>query len=478
MPRCLPLLPVLERRFTDWFGADDAHRIARATTRRALRVPSRVDAAGLARRIHALGIETARVPFSSDQAWFVDDSSWPARQLGNLWEHQSGGFYTMDAASLLAVEALDPQPHERVLDLCAAPGGKAAHMSDRMRGTGLIVANDASHARLPGLVNNIDRMGCLNVVMTTRNGAQCSWPFAFDRVLVDAPCSNLGGAHERSRAGQSFADEKSGRLVGLQRDLLAAAFRATKPGGIIVYSTCTLDPRENEGNVDWFVRTHAVDIEPFDPGVGRPGMTSADGETFDERVAGARRIHPGDAGTDGFFVARFRKRANAEAARIARPRVARAVAPDAGVWKEARASWGATHWGDDLACVRTEKRLFAIGADVVDEALSLDPARVGVCAAIWDLHAWRMMFDAATKWGAGTGEAVDVTREEARALLSGESIPREGTRRGEPWHVTVVEGEAIGSSRTLGGVLPSFVPKVRRVPRGSVEHWGLFAQAP
>lgn len=237
---------------------------------------------------------------------------WPF-PLGNTLEHHLGYFYVQSLASLLPPLLLKPRPGERVLDLAAAPGSKTTQMSEMMENRGVIVANDIDRKRLRALANNVDRMGSLNVVITEGDGTRfgTTHPGYFHRVLLDAPCSALGTLHENREILRWWSFRKVRRLVGLQRKLILAAWDALAPGGVMVYSTCTLTPDENEEIVTHLLRSReGVEILPVPelPSIRfRPGLTRWKEGTYPEEMARTARIMPFENGTEGFFLALLRK---------------------------------------------------------------------------------------------------------------------------------------------------------------------------
>lgn len=227
------------------------------------------------------------------------------RALTDLPDYARGAFFIQNHASLLPVLALDPQPGETVLDLCAAPGGKTTHLAALMQNRGEIVANDLSRQRVYRLANVLRQFG-VTCARTTRMPGHRLWqryPEHFDRALVDAPCSMRGTADPSPTSVKSLAKQ--------QRFLLKSALSATKPGGVIVYGTCTTTLEENEGVVAWLLEKHPgqVSVESLDlPGVPfAPALThDHKGAPFPDEIVQARRVTSGEA-LDGFFVARLRK---------------------------------------------------------------------------------------------------------------------------------------------------------------------------
>lgn len=173
--------------------------------------------------------------------------------LTDLGSFKDGLFYVQDPAAALAVLLLDPKPGERVLDCCAAPGGKCTLMAQLMRDTGRIVAVDVSRRGLALLRENCTRLGITIVEPVQDLGCAGS---GFDRVMLDVPCSNTGVMRRRVEVRWRISESELARLVSVQKQLLSRCAGLVKPGGVLVYSTCSIDPEENRGVVDWFLAGH------------------------------------------------------------------------------------------------------------------------------------------------------------------------------------------------------------------------------
>lgn len=253
--------------------------------------------------------------------------------IGATPEYLSGHYMLQAASSFLPVIALSPQPHERVLDMASAPGGKTTHMAALMQNTGIIFANDANKARTKSLTANVHRLGCKNVVVCSYDGREFPKVMGgFDRVLLDAPCSGTGVISKdagvkinkvRHRALTYYVislifllvtdqTERDFTLLShLQKQLILCAIDsinpASKTGGYLVYSTCSVTVDENEAVVDYALRkrpnVHLVDA---DLEFGRPGYTSYRGKSFHASVKLTRRFYPHVHNMDGFFVAKFK----------------------------------------------------------------------------------------------------------------------------------------------------------------------------
>jgi tRNA (cytosine49-C5)-methyltransferase len=228
--------------------------------------------------------------------------------IGNLPEHQLGYIYVQDAASMIPPVVLAPQPGELALDLCAAPGSKTSQLAMYMQNTGVIVANDVTGDRLNPLGLNMQRCGILNTIITLRANRFLS--AVFDRVLVDAPCSGTGTIRRSLKTLQMWSPGLIARLVAEQRKLIEQGFSLLKPGGILVYSTCTQEPEENEGLVSWFLERHPdAALLPIELDINRSEpILSFNGVSYNAEVHKCLRIYPQDNDTEGFFVAKIRKR--------------------------------------------------------------------------------------------------------------------------------------------------------------------------
>jgi NOL1/NOP2/sun family putative RNA methylase len=232
--------------------------------------------------------------------------------IGNRLEHFLGLVYSQEAASMIPPLVLEPQPYEKILDLAAAPGSKTTQMASMMNNTGLIVANDSNRKRLQSLITNIDRYGTLNVVVTNKRGERFGdlMPESFDRALVDVPCSLEGMIRKDTDALVRWGESNILRLSMLQKGLLFSAFKSLKPGGVLVYSTCTVAPEENEAVVNLLLeRFDNSKIEPFNiPGlVTRAGLTRWQRSIFHPDLAKTIRIYPQDNDTESFYVAKIKK---------------------------------------------------------------------------------------------------------------------------------------------------------------------------
>ena len=231
-----------------------------------------------------------------------------AGSVAQTIDHWLGFFHVQQAVMALPSLALGAVAGERVLDLCSAPGGKTAHLSELMQETGPLVAVEPKEKRIRGLLGNVYRLGYRNVIVVAADGRSLPGATAFDRVLVDAPCSGEGTYRRQEGRRPPRSQEFSTYVTRVQEALLRRAIRLTRPGGTVVYSTCTYAPEENEAVVDRVVRDAPVTIEevPLDfPHA--PGLTRWAGACFHRDVAKTWRVYPHHMDSGGLYMARLRR---------------------------------------------------------------------------------------------------------------------------------------------------------------------------
>lgn len=245
--------------------------------------------------------ELKGIPFSIDGFYIGDEIS------GKHPWHHAGVFYMQEPSAMSAVTALDVKPGMKVLDLCAAPGGKSTQIAACLMGQGLLISNEIVSSRASILLSNIERCGVRNAVVTCDAPAKICERLEgfFDRVLVDAPCSGEGMFRREPAASREWTEASEAACAKRQSAILETASRAVAENGILVYSTCTFSSGENEGVVDAFLKSHNdFRIEAIDADFGRSGRP--DWANASPELALSRRVFPMDGG-EGHFVARLRR---------------------------------------------------------------------------------------------------------------------------------------------------------------------------
>jgi len=234
----------------------------------------------------------------------------PQDQPGANWPYVHGWLHGQEEVSAVPARVLDPDPGDRVWDACAAPGSKTTQLAALMDDAGRIVATDDSLGRISALRTNAERLGVTNTAITHEDARNHSLkPFdgeEYDHALVDVPCSCEGTIRKNPDTLDEWTIEHVRGIAGVQKGVLRRAVQATRPGGTVVYSTCTFAPEENEAVLDYVLAEEACELVDVDlPLESVPGVTEWAGEAFDESVRRARRIYPHHNDTGGFFCAKL-----------------------------------------------------------------------------------------------------------------------------------------------------------------------------
>jgi len=257
--------------------------------------------ADIVERLEARGIELESISFLEYGYWVGKVKV----SVGATTEYLLGLYSIQEAAAQIPATLFTDLKDKLALDACAAPGGKTVQLADLMQNTGMLVALDVDKGRLAALANQLERCRVQNTVVYQLDARRASrLNLRFDRVLLDVPCSGNFAADKDWFRRRTLDDVE--RNAGLQRGILAEAARILKDDGEMVYSTCSLEPEEDELNIDWAVKTLGVEPIRIDC-FGEKGLTVVFGKKLDNAVANCRRIWPDP--TQGFFVCKLRKRA-------------------------------------------------------------------------------------------------------------------------------------------------------------------------
>ena len=268
------------------------------TTPKAIRVnPLKTEDQTLVAILEDQGVELEKIPFL-DHGYRVISSPF---SLGASIEYLLGYYSLQETASQLPVQVLSPSKDDRVLDMAAAPGGKTTQIAAYMENQGEVTAVDVNRQRLFALENNVERTGVKNTIVYAIDALELPDEPLFTKVLLDAPCSGNYVTDGRWFDNRTKSHIKSNSLM--QRRLIAKAINVLETGGTLLYSTCSLEPEENEVNVQWMLENYDVKIQEIDC-PGSHGLTNVFLDELDESVSKCRRIWPNDVGSQGFFIAK------------------------------------------------------------------------------------------------------------------------------------------------------------------------------
>lgn len=389
--------------------------------------------------------------------------------------HEAGAYYIQDPSAMSAVEALAPKPGERVLDLCAAPGGKTTQIAGKLCGTGLLVSNEIVPARARVLSQNVERFGIRNCIVCNEEPSKLAayFPCFFQRILVDAPCSGEGMFRKDENARAEWSEERVTICAERQLSILESADRMLMPGGMLLYATCTFAPMEDEGVIVRFLRSHPEYMLaelPLYEGMehGRPDWVSSYGGVpdFDVDTENAAlhlerclRLFPHRLAGEGHFIAGLYKR-QGEPCGLSYPHVGQTKQKDAlALWeqfaKEAliRAPEGVVvTFGEQIYLVPPAMRDFGhlkverAGLHLGEHKKNrFEPAHA-LARALCDQD---------------VVQSRALSQDEAERYVRGETIAADPELRG--WVLMSYEGYALGWGKASGGQIKNHYPKGLRV---------------
>lgn len=393
-------------------------------------------------RVNTLKIEAdafrALSPFALRQVpWEPNGFSVDGEKAGKSFYHDAGLYYVQEPSAMCAAPLLEAQPGERVLDLCSAPGGKGTQLAQAMRGQGLLVLNEKLPDRAAVLLQNVERLGVTNAVVTSADPAELAKRLGgfFDKILVDAPCSGEGMLRKEPAAAGQWSEETVRMCAARQKKILSSAAEMLAPGGRLVYSTCTFAAEEDEENAHWFVRTF-------------PQFTLLEEKKlFPHRICG-----------EGHYAAVFAC-GDGERTRFRR-------AKPSAVDRKTHAAFRAFEKEFLRGTMQGELRQFGSALSLVPQELfdlnGLRVLRAGLLLGeakgdrFEPSHALAMAADSPLR------QTVPLNEEEAARYFAGEQL---GCAAPRGWCAATFGGYALGLCKGAGGVLKNHLPKGLRRPR-------------
>ena len=374
--------------------------------------------------------------------------------------HQAGLYYLQDPSAMAPAELLAPQPGERILDLAAAPGGKTTHLAALMQGQGLLVANEIKSKRVGHLVQNVERWGAGNVVITNETPENLVDHFGayFDRVLVDAPCSGEGMFRKDMGARADWSLEMVQGCAVRQGNILRVAGKLVKPGGHLLYSTCTFAPEEDEGAIAQFLdefKNYEVEQLPTYQGFmsGRPEWLGAESTS---KLKGAVRLFPHRIEGEGHFACLLHRKGDISESRIGESRLVRLSKHHSGYWQEFSSSVIRVNWGEDRLRVVGD-RLYLIPNEMRDLG-RLRVVHPGVWLGVFKKDRFEPAHPLALHLKPDelhNSVSFAANSPELAAYLRGESIST-GVMG---WAVVCVDGFPLGWGKGVQGTLKNHYPR-------------------
>lgn len=353
--------------------------------------------------------------------------------------HEAGAWYLQEPSAMIPAAVLNAQPGERILDLCAAPGGKTTQNALRMQGQGTIVCNEPIADRARILSRNVERMGIPNAIVVSAWPEKLAaiWPEAFDAIQCDAPCSGEGMFRRHPESRDEWNEESPAGCAKRQGDILDSAALMLRPGGRLVYSTCTLNQIENEGVVEEFLRHHDDFIlEAFT----LPGLDAPDGMLT---------IYPHRVKGEGHFVALLRRKGQGMA--VWKTASSKENAPDKNAMKVLQdflpgAQANLLFGGELRYCPDMPDLSKAKGVSVLRSGLHLGMVKGKVFVPD---HAWAVCNQPPEV------PRVHLTEEQARLYQNGQVVPAEG----KGWVLACYAGIPLGWGKVSDGMMKNHYPK-------------------
>lgn len=347
--------------------------------------------------------------------------------------HESGVYYIQEASAMAPACVLGALPGERVLDLCAAPGGKSTQIADALGGQGLLICNEIHPQRAKILSENVERMGIGNALVLNHEPAYLAqrFPEAFDRILVDAPCSGEGMFRKNEEAAGQWSADNVAMCAARQREIMEYAAGMLKKGGVMVYSTCTFAPEENEENVNWFLKEH-------------PEFSLEE----------SRRLWPHKVKGEGHFLARFTKDGNSKGETAV-------FGMERGIKEKDCKEWLAFK---SRYLKRDFQGIYVMFGGQLYLVPEECPSLKGLKALRAGLHLGTVKKDRfepshALALFLKPEEAVfsyDLSLEQAGKYVKGETFAAEGEKG---WYLICVEGYSLGFGKLSGGIMKNHYPK-------------------
>ena len=396
-----------------------------------------------------------KAPFANDG--YVGEIS------GKSILHQAGYVYSQEISAMIVASVADVQPGERVLDLCAAPGGKSTQLAASLANQGLLVANEIYPKRAKILAENLERWGAQNTVVTNHAPAELVdfFPQFFDTIVVDAPCSGEGMFRKDEEAIQQWQADTPEMCATRQKEILDAAVRMLKKDGMLVYSTCTFAPEENEEMVSFLVENYPFEIVPLSIAETSPGRSEWGSVPHLEDTV---RIWPHINDGEGHFVAKLRLKEAIISGDVPKQKAKKAkkgknVSND-GLNKEQQKVMQdfTKHWPLPFAgkLVTFKNNLWLLP----QEMISLEKLKVlkpGLQLGVFKKNrfeptfAWTMAIEDVSAY-----PSCPITLEDWQRYVRGETILKEGN---QGWVVLVVDQIPVGLGKQVQGVIKNFYPK-------------------
>lgn len=403
-------------------------------------------------------------PVQEDLSHPIAYSKWGyyGRISGKTSDHQSGAVYSQEPSAMYVGEVASPQPGEKVLDLCAAPGGKTTHLGSFLNNTGFLMANEIDSSRSQILTENVERFGMTNTIVTNTDTPTLAkhLPEFFDRLLVDAPCSGEGMFRKDPNATTYWSLDYPKECAARQKEILTDAVKVLRPGGELIYSTCTFAPEEDEQIIAWLVKEFGFEILPVKK---YPQMSSGKPEWADGNpdLANCVRLFPHLFPGEGHFIAKLRKPAtdshiNQKPAKIINPAVKELNKDQTALWQQF-ANEHLTHVVTGKL-VTFKDQLYRI-PEQTPNLTGIKISRLGLWLGTFKKNRFEPSYALALALHPVNWQPqLIISTEEWQKYVAGETFPC-ATNLAKDWYLLIHDKQPVGFGKVVNGTVKNFFPK-------------------
>ncbi len=382
---------------------------------------------------------------------------------GKSPEHTAGLVYSQEPSAMYVGEVAHPSANEKVLDLCAAPGGKTTHLGSYMKNTGLLVANEIDSKRAKVLVENVERFGFKNTIVTNTDPEKMAktLPNYFDRLLVDAPCSGEGMFRKDPDATKYWNIDYPKKCAKRQKEILTEAVKNLRPGGTLIYSTCTFSPEEDEQIISWLVKEHHFIILPIKkfPGMdsGRPDWSDNNPE-----LTKCVRIFPHHFQGEGHFIAKLQKPEKEIQFRgpkpiTKNPNINKMNSEQMELW----ANFANGRFSKDLSAnlVVFKNNLYSVPDDTPDFG-KIRIVRLGLEMGEFKKSRFEPSYGLALSEEVfNSNSKIEISFDEWKKYVHGDTFSVSGADNKKGWYLLTFKALPIGFGKLVGNTIKNFFPK-------------------
>ncbi|MCK8606538.1 RsmF rRNA methyltransferase first C-terminal domain-containing protein [Apilactobacillus ozensis] len=376
---------------------------------------------------------------------------------GKSVDHQSGVIYSQEPSAMYVGEVVDAHPGEKILDLCAAPGGKTTHIASYMQNKGVLVTNDIDKKRAKILVENVERFGTKNALILNENPKMISkyFPKYFDKIAIDAPCSGEGMFRKNPDATNYWSQAYVEECANRQKDILKMAMKTLKPGGQIIYSTCTFAPEEDEQIIEWLLDNYNLEVVPIKKysgmDSGHPEWTSKQYES----LSGTIRLFPHHFDGEGHFIAKLISKGEGKAKKI-KQQVDNLSVEQQKLWNSFK---------DENLNDFNPKHLLTFGnqlfsyEDGIPQLKGLKVMRPGLLLGTFKKNRFEPSYALALALHSSQiKNKVEISLEEWKKYVHGDTIQCSNNLE-KGWYQLICENQAVGFGKIVNGTIKNFFPK-------------------